>query len=245
MQLYYIRHGQSTNNAIYQHGLSNQKRTEDPELTEVGQRQIQHLARFLSQAPSPIETASDDRQNANGFGLTHIYASLMVRAVATASCAAEALNLPVIAWEDLHEEWGIYLQDEETGKKVGLPGKSRPFFEAHYPRLALPEGMDGSGWWNRPPEPTRERIPRARRVLHDLLERHGDTGHRVAIVSHGGFYQCFMTVLLDLPLQEDLYIPKELRFSLNNVGITRIDFTDRTRVAYANRLDFMPRDLIT
>ena len=46
-------------------------------------------------------------------------------------------------------------------------------------------------------------------------------------------------------LKDGLYIPDRLRFSLNNCGITRIDFTDVVRVVYTNRLEYMPRELIT
>ena len=186
MQLYFIRHGQSTNNALMTQGESRQGRSEDPELTPVGKRQVRHLAAFLSHRPSPVETPPGDRQNANGFHLTHIYASLMVRAVVTATTVGDALGLPVFGWEDLHEEWGIYLDDPETGARVGLPGKSRVYFEERYPRLVLPDGMNEEGWWSRPAEPIEDRLPRARRILHDLLERHGGSEDRVALVSHGG-----------------------------------------------------------
>ena len=245
MQFYFIRHGQSTNNALHSQTGTNRGRSEDPELTPSGQQQAQHLARYLSSAPPPIETASGDRQNANGFALTHIYASLMVRAVATAHHVAEALDLPVLGWEDLHEEWGIYLADEESGEMVGLPGKDRAYFGAHYPRLVVPDSVRTGGWWNRPPEPPSVRPARARRILRDLLARHGGTDDRVAVVSHGGTYQHVMSTLLNTPLDEERGLPPGLRFSLNNTGITRVDFDEITRVAYCNRLHHLPRELIT
>jgi 2,3-bisphosphoglycerate-dependent phosphoglycerate mutase len=105
--------------------------------------------------------------------------------------------------------------------------------------------LGDEGWWNRPAEPVKDRIPRARRFLHALVERHGNSQDRVVVVSHGGFYQCFMAVLLDLPLKDGLIIPDGLRFSLNNCAVTRIDFVDVVRLVYANRLEFMPRELIT
>jgi 2,3-bisphosphoglycerate-dependent phosphoglycerate mutase len=220
-------------------------RSEDPELTPTGLQQAQHLAHYLSSAPPQIETASEDRQNANGFVLTHVYTSLMVRAVATAHHIADAIDLPVLGWEDLHEEWGIYLADEESGELVGLPGKDRAYFRAHYPRLAVPDSVRTGGWWTRPPEPPSERPARARRILRDLLARHGDTEDRVAVVSHGGTYQHFMSTLLNMPLDEERGLPPGLRFSLNNTGITRVDFTDIARVAYCNRVHHLPRALIT
>ena len=245
MQLYYIRHGQSNNNALASQTQSNRGRHQDPELTETGEQQAQHLAAFLSRPLTPIETANGDRQNVNGFGLTHIYSSLMVRAVATATAIGEALGLPVQGMEDLHEEWGIYLRDPETGERVGLPGKGRAYFEECYPNFVIPEDMNNSGWWNRPAEPVEARRPRAQRIVAEILERHGGTDDRVALVSHGGTYQHFMSIVLSLPPGEDNGLVPGLRFSLNNTGITRIDWTDRTRIAYANRLDHLPRHLVT
>jgi 2,3-bisphosphoglycerate-dependent phosphoglycerate mutase len=245
MQFYFIRHGQSTNNALHRQLGSNQGRSEDPELTPTGVEQAKHLARYLSHSPATVDSPADDRQNANGYALTHVYASLMVRAVATAHCVAEALDLPVLGWEDLHEEWGIYLEDEATGERVGLPGKDRAYFREHYPRLAVPDSVRAGGWWNRPAEPVSVRPARARRILRDLLERHGGTEDRVAVVSHGGTYQHVMATVLDMPLDAERCLPTDLRFSLNNTGITRIDFAEITRVAYCNRVHYLPRELIT
>jgi 2,3-bisphosphoglycerate-dependent phosphoglycerate mutase len=151
----------------------------------------------------------------------------------------------VLGWEDLHEEWGIYLEDEETGERIGLPGKDRAYFREHYPRLVVPDSIRTGGWWNRPPEPTSVRPERARRILRDLMARHGDTSDRVAVVSHGGTYQHVMATLLDTPLDTERGLPPGLRFSINNVGITRVDFTDITRIAYCNRVGYLPRELIT
>jgi 2,3-bisphosphoglycerate-dependent phosphoglycerate mutase len=202
MQFYFIRHGQSANNELYARVDSHRGRHQDPELTARGRRQAECLARFLSQPRSVTVNDARDRQNAAGFGLTHIYTSLMVRAVHTATIVGEAVSLPIVAWEDVHEEWGIYLADEATGERVGLPGKDRSYFQAHYPDLVLPGTLGDAGWWSRPAEPVEERIPRARRVYRTLLERHGGTEDRVAVISHGGFYQCLMTVLLDIPLED-------------------------------------------
>lgn len=245
MQLYFIRHGQSANNAILARTGYESARSEDPELTPNGHLQARHLARFLAARSSPVSVAGEDRQNVNGFDLTHLYCSLMVRAVATAAYISDATGVPTEAWEDVHEEWGIYLADVQTGERVGLPGKNRAYFEAHYPNLILPDGLGEQGWWNHSPELPEERIPRARRFVCDLLARHGNTHDRVAVVSHGGFYQCVLAVLFNIPLLDNVHFPETLRFSLNNGALTRVDFTDKTRLVYANRLDFMPRELIT
>jgi len=246
MQLYFIRHAQSVNNAIWEATGSSHGRQPDPDLTPVGEKQAEALAEYLAQ---PWDGSHDwDPQNRRGFGITHLYCSLMLRAVRTGYVVAERLNLPLHAWEDIHETGGVFVKDPETAIKVGLPGNGRVFFEQRFPRLVLPDSLDGSGWWNRPFE-EREQVPaRARRALQTLLRRHGTTDHRVAMISHGGFYNHFMAALFSLIAGEDEVAPtpKGLWRLLNNTGITRIDFQeDHITVVYQNRLDFLPADLIT
>jgi 2,3-bisphosphoglycerate-dependent phosphoglycerate mutase len=244
MQLYFIRHAQSENNELYARTGSREGRSEDPDLTAVGRRQAQLLARFLSQGDPSAVTIAHDPQNAAGFGITHIYCSLMVRAVATGMVIAEALNLPLVGWEDLHEIGGIVQYDENAGEPMGLPGRNRAYFETHYPDLRLPESVGPQGWWNRPFEEHEERVPRAQGVLGDLVERHGHTEDQVALVSHGGFYNYLLTAILDCPRTKERR--KERWFILNNAAITRIDFDARgIWLVYMNRADFLPRELIT
>jgi 2,3-bisphosphoglycerate-dependent phosphoglycerate mutase len=237
MQLYFIRHSQSKNNALWMSTGSHIGRSEDPGLTEVGRRQAELLAQFLSQPAS----ASSDFQNAAGFGITHLYTSLMVRAVATGTIVAKALDLPLVAWEDLHEWGGIYLRDEQTDERIGLPGRNRAYFETHYPDLVLPDSLGEAGWWNRPFEEPELRLPRAKRFLRDFMERHGHTDDRVAVISHGGFYNYLLAALLNLPGREGHW------FVLNNAAISRIDFTEEDEIwlVYLNRVDFLPKELIT
>ena len=98
MQLYFIRHGQSENNALWMSTGSHIGRSEDPGLTEVGQQQSEFLAQFLSQADPDVAVNGRDIQNVAGFGITHLYTSLMVRAVATGTIIARTLDLPLVAW---------------------------------------------------------------------------------------------------------------------------------------------------
>jgi len=242
MQLYFIRHAQSENNAQYVRTGSRSSRISDPELTPTGRQQARVLARFLKRhSPGPQANATGhDPQNVHGFAFTHLYCSLMVRSVATGTELATALGLPLVAWEDLHETGGIHDIDQETGKRVGLPGKNRAYFQQHNPDLVLPESLDDEGWWSRPFEPREDRPLRARRTLHALLELHGNSGDRVAVISHGGFYNQFLRAVLNLPEEDRLW------FSLNNTAITRIDFEgEETWLSYLNRLEFMPEELIT
>ena len=240
MQFYFIRHAQSQNNLLYETTGSGKGRSHDPELTEVGRCQAKLLADFLSRS-YPIAAANDrDPQNLAGFDLTHLYCSLMVRAVATGSIIAEVLDLPLVAWQDAHESGGIYLDDEVSGQPIGQPGNARSYFEEHYPDLLLPDTLSEDGWWNRPYEELPERPLRTQRFLHDLMERHGG-GDRVAVVSHGGFYNHLLAALLDFDQKDS-----GPWFVLNNAAITRIDFTpDGVVLVYANRVDFLPKEIIT
>ena len=244
MQFYFIRHGQSQNNLSWEHHGDGYPRVEDPELTEIGEQQARLVARFLSQTnPGEQRTrpgASDrDLPNVDGFDFTHLYTSLMVRSVATATAIAEAMDLPLVAWKDLHEVGGIFLDNAETGEPEGLPGRDRAYFERHYPGLVLPDDLDHNGWWNRSFEEREERPVRAQRFLEALLARHGGTDDRVAVVSHGGFYNYFLLAIIGLTRQDGI------SFTINNTGITRLDFGEGVRLRYANRTDFLPRDLIT
>lgn len=241
MQLYFIRHGQSENNFLWTQTGSGDGRSDDPDLTLAGRKQAARVAQFLRQAdPTAAANTPYDVQNVGGFGITHLYCSLMLRAVATGTVIAGAIDSPLTAWEDLHEEGGIHRKDEQTGERIGLPGKNRAYFEAHYPGLVLPDSLDEKGWWNRPFEDYEQRPIRARRFLRDLLERHGGTDARIAVVSHGGFYNQLLRAILNLPDKKSCW------FALNNIAISRIDFSDRgIALNYSNRVDFLPGELIT
>ncbi len=239
LQFYFIRHGQSVNNLIWDNTGSSEGRNEDPGLTETGRQQVGILARFLKQTDPTIVVKGRDDQNRAGFGITHLYTSLMVRAVATGTVVARALGLPLVAWEDLHETGGIYLGNEATGDHVGQPGKNRAYFETHYPDLVLPDSLGADGWWNRPFEEREQSSARAERFLLELLARHSGKEDRVAVISHGGFYNVLLRSLLKIQ-REDSW------FALNNVAITRIDFhAQGIDAVYMNRADFVPKELLT
>jgi len=241
MQLYFVRHGQSANNFLWDQTGSSKGRSVDAELTQMGRQQAELVAQFLRGLHSPSASQTNDVYNAAGFGVTHLYTSLMARAVATGSIIAQALDLPLVAWEDLHEVGGIYQEDEQTGERIGQPGKTRAYLEAHYPRLVL-DGPNTykAGWWNRPPEELEQASVRARRVLHDLIEWHGEKDDRLAVVSHGAFYNALLRAMLKLPAESHCW------FMLNNTALSRFDFCrDRIELVYLNRLDHLPPDLVT
>jgi len=262
MQLYFIRHGQSTNNALWDSTSGEKVRVEDPELSEIGKKQAQHLAEYVKRKDNGYTKDGPDIKNLNGFHFSHLYTSLMVRSVATGTALSKAIDLPLVAWPDLHEGGGIYLNDKEKGELIGLPGKNRSYFETTYPGLELPESLNNEGWWNRPYETRPQRRERAQRVYVELLERHAGTDDRVAVISHGGFYNHLLATILELPDKEAnpsqvsvemlndenviLNSQKEVWFSMNNTAITRIDFyPDGISLTYQNHTDHLPAELIT
>jgi 2,3-bisphosphoglycerate-dependent phosphoglycerate mutase len=238
MQLYFIRHAQSANNHLYEETGSWDGRDSDPELTELGHRQAQRLAEHVACANE--ETPRCDYVNRGKFGFTHLYSSLMVRALATAAYLSAALNLPLVVWEDLHEVGGIFVIDNETGERIGQPGRPRSELAARFPRAQLPETFGEEGWWNRSHEAVELQARRARRFVYDLIERHGGTDDCVAVVSHGGFYNFVLAELLGIQADNGFW------FSINNTGITRFNFDpEGIGLAYANRLEHLPAELIT
>jgi 2,3-bisphosphoglycerate-dependent phosphoglycerate mutase len=62
----------------------------------------------------------------------------------------------------------------------------------------------------------------------------------VAVISHGGFYNNYMSALLGLAANDGYW------FALHNTGVTRIDFRDDSvGLVFLNRVDFLPQELIT
>ena len=238
MQLYFIRHAQSANNQLYEETGSWDGRDCDPELTQLGHQQAQRLAEHLECAT--VEAPGRDFINRRSFGLTHLYSSLMVRALDTKAYLAAALNLPLQVWEDLHEIGGIFTIDGETGAYIGQPGKTPAELAARFPQVELPLTLTDNGWWNRSHESVDLQARRARRFVYDLLERHGGGDDRVAVISHGGFYNLVMAELLGTQANHSFW------FNINNTGITRFNFDpEGVGLAYANRLEHLPTELIT
>ncbi len=171
----------------------------------------------------------------------------MQRAILTATAVAQALDLPLVAWSDLHEVGGVYEDGPEEGQRIGLPGPDRQFFERQYPHVALPDVMAGQGWWNRPYESRAEARQRARRVAEELFRRHGGTDHRVAMVSHGAFGNYLLSHLLDRAAPpDDRPSARYPWLMMSNTGITCLNYGDGyATLFYTNRLDHLPRGLIT
>ena len=247
MHLYLIRHAQSANNYAYAIGGERQP---DPPLTELGHRQARALAAHLAQRPGSPRSLYAERQDRGGFTLTHLYSSLMLRAVTTAAYVAEATGLPLHAWPDIHEIGGLHGIAPETGEVIGVAGPGRPYFAAEHPYLVLPDALAETGWWNRDKEHRDEYVPRAEAVWRDLLARHGGDDC-VALITHAGFFRFLFRVLVGA----DAADPSSLGLTgwwlgMNNAAISHIEISESegekwAAVHYINKVEHLTDDLLS
>ena len=241
MQIYFIRHGQSENNKLWTDIGNEKDRSEDPKLSELGTRQAALLGEFLYSSDHESSLyLKQDMHNVCGFGLTHIYASLMWRAIQTASYTAEQYDLPIYGFEPIHEGGGIYLENPTTGEKNGQPGKTPEQLKAGFPRLRLGKDVNPKGWWNRPYEAFENRVPRAKLALEWLLNKHSGQDDRIALFSHGAFYNYFVSAMIGISQRSSLWL------DLNNCAISRFDVRpEGISLVYHNKVDYLPTDWVS
>lgn len=235
MELTIIRHAQSTNNA-----LDNRRdRDCDPPLTELGRRQAEIVARHLA-AGMRLPPWEDDYLDPSGYGITRLYCSPMWRALQTAEYIEQALGLVPEVWIDLHELGGIYLDHGEAGGIVGYPGKTRTEILGEFPNYSLPTDITEHGWWDQGREERPAFYGRAIKVAGEL-RRWADSDERIALVTHGGFINGLLQALFNQLPDPHIY------YAHLNTAITSIGFGSdgHLDVAYMNRVDHLPSDLIS
>jgi 2,3-bisphosphoglycerate-dependent phosphoglycerate mutase len=211
----------------------------DPDLTPDGKKQAELAADYLA---SPYRNNGFDPQNREGFGLTHLYCSLMIRAVKTGQTISNKTGLPLVAMPEVHETGGMFYAErgDEEPVFIGQPGPGRSYFKSEFPDLVLPEDLPEEGWWGREKEPREEYLDRAQSVIDRLVKDHSGKGHRVGVVMHGGIFARILTVLFNIQT------PKYW-FLMNNCGISRVEISDdgRPMLTYMNKVDFLPDHLVT
>ena len=227
MELYLIRHGQSFNNTL----LDASGRMSDPPLTETGERQAELVAEHLSNASAKCLYGRKDREE--GYGITRLFCSAMLRCLQTSEPIGEALGLEPEIWIDVHEECGIWLEDEES-----LAGMTRGEISSRFPKVKIPEAIGDEGWWNGPKETESEWLARAGRVTKALTEDVASWDERVAVVTHGGFTKDLLQALLGVG-------KNGVSFSTQNTSIGRLDILDGVvNIRYLNRTEHLPPDLV-
>ena len=241
MQIYFIRHAQSNNNDLYDRTGKSDGRDEDPELSTIGKIQAKFLSEYLANNFNEnLRNINNDPHNRFGYFFDTCLASPMVRAVDTGWQCSTLMGQKLKLSVDLHEGGGIFLENGNKGL-IGLPGKPKSYFLTRYPGIIMDENISEEGWWNQPFEPQEVRKARAKRVWDMIFKEHDDSS-RIVLFSHFGFFNYFLSALIDYDWSE------QVKFKMNNVGISRIDVNaDRTlkEIVYINKVDFLPSDLIT
>jgi len=247
MRLYLARHGQSDGNATY-YDTDKSDRNPDPELTEIGHRQARLLAEYLADPMGePIYPPWLPKEEGQlGFGLTHVYCSLMARSISTAQYIAKACGLPLIADADIFEKSGLY-EIAADGTKTGISGPDRNYFSERFPDLVLPASLNNSGWYNRPYETEEIFVQRSKQVVLDFLDRHAGTEDCVAMVIHGDLIDQLVNELTGAGRHSDNYDDHWVaNWAFHNTSITRIDFVSDSRaIVYTNQFQHLPPELLT
>ncbi|HET7069601.1 MAG TPA: histidine phosphatase family protein [Nocardioides sp.] len=206
MRFVLIRHGQSTNNALWAETGDDIGREVDTRLTALGEAQAAALAAYATSPGLP-------------WALTHLYASPMARAVQTAAPLADALDLPLTLSQDLFEVGGPYDLLASTGEQVAHPGSGSSVIAALSDRVHLPDWLTEEGWWRGEVEREREvYVARADRLIGTLRDTH-DPDDVVGLVSHGWFGNVLLGRLLGI---EDM----NGAFELANTSISLLEDTE-------------------
>ncbi|GAB3243275.1 histidine phosphatase family protein [Kineosporia babensis] len=206
MQLVLVRHGQSSNNAhflaelaahrarvaedpggarIGEELVGYQNRVPEPELTDLGVRQAQALGSALAEGRLP-------------FAPTYLYASPMIRAVSTARALSEASGLPILLQPDAYEVGGVQEVDPRTGVRSRCDGAALPALQGYGGNVLAPPGLfpaDGGPWSGGFETDLEDALPRAQRLLSDLLITHR-VDDVVVLVCHQFFAQFVMAAAL-------------------------------------------------
>lgn len=257
MKLFIIRHAESSNNRLgldlgYKDYMT--KRSAEPPITELGERQAQVLAEHLAQAVSPehyVEGSPNGHPENNGYRLSALYCSAMLRTMQTAQPVAQKLGLTPHIWIDIHEHGGLFEGNPHTGENfVEYPGLTRQEIAARFPGYVLPDAVTEQGWWKGGYEDMPGCYARATRVARELRRRategferieEGGEEERIAIVSHGTFIDALLKALFNQLPSNHLF------FQHYNTAITRVDFAqDGTLfLRFLNRVQHLPPDMMS
>ena len=233
MEVIFIRHAQSENNARVPHGgslsaASHPLRQADPDITALGRRQVARLAAYLPGGwdlrleEEPRALGLDGRRQrrlrAAPLGIERLYCSLMRRALQSAAPLAEALAVPALARDDIHEIGGVY--DGREGAPARQPGMTPAQIRGEFPAIELPAALDEDGWWRREMESFAAAADRAAQFARWLFaQAERQPAARIAIITHGGWLDLLLRELTGQPIRA----PRGVLFSHYNTGMTRVD----------------------
>lgn len=230
MRFVIIRHGQSTNNLLYEQTGDSVGRDHDAPLTDLGHRQAALLADTVADGALP-------------WPITHLYSSLMLRAVQTAAPLADRLDLPHHALPHAHEIGGLFIESDD-GVRTAHPGPPASELLSASSRLVLPESATEEGWFTGPYEDGHD-LPAARaRRLIDALRADHTEDDTVALVTHGAFFQHLFRALLRIEAMSGWVVKHNTAISLFADEI----WGGKENTVTAHRIDWMPHlseDLIS
>jgi len=254
MKVYLIRHGQSAGNVNYFDNIGDPSRAKDhhvpdPELTDKGHEQARRLGEHMAHPegePVRHPWLDEEERAPASHGLTHVYCSLMLRSIQTATYLAEACGLPLVAHMDLFEKEGIFTVDDD-GQKVGLPGPGRDYFTERFPHLQLPDDMNPDGWYNRPFETDEMFFERSRKILPTFEEMHGGTDDCIALVTHGDTIDQIINDFSGATRHDANYENHWVaNWAFHNTSVTRIDYVGQTKtVVYTNQFRHLSPNLLS
>ena len=228
MDLFLIRHGESTNNVL----TDVSQRVADPELTAKGRVQAERVAAYLAEG---LHLAPAEREEDRPF-FDRLYCSAMIRALHTAQAIEQAMESKSEIWVAIHEMGGIYLDHGGERGTVGYPGLTRAEIAARFPTSVAPAEVGEDGWWDAGMETDEQAQRRAMNVAADLLARAGEET-RVGLVTHGGFISLLLSALDNQGIDDDYY-------GHENTAITRIALAPGdTVIKYINRTEHLPDEL--
>lgn len=242
MELYLIRHGQSTNNA---QGTDQPNRVRDAALTALGRSQAAALAAYLAggdRSEIALRYYADTYRQEGWVKaqIDRVYCSAMLRALQTAQPVGAALGIAPEVWVDIHEHGGIFEEDGNGGRR-GAPGLTRAEIGAQFPDYVLPDAVTERGWYTGDYETHAACQGRAISVARQLREWAATGAGRVVLITHGTFLDSLLKALLNsLPGGGHFYYHY-------NTGITRIDLLADGRLGlhYLNRTAHLSDDQLS
>ncbi len=225
MDLFLIRHGESTNNAL----ADVSQRVADPELTATGRTQAERVAAYLAEG---LHLAPAERTEDRPF-FDRLYCSPMIRTLHTAQAIGRALELRSEIWASIHEIGGLYLDHGDERGVVGYPGLTRAEIAVRFPASVASAEVGEDGWWDAGRETNQQAQRRAIGVAADLRTRAGEQT-RIGLVTHGGFMSLLLSALGNQAMDDGSYYGHE------NTAITRIALAPGTTVVkYINRTEHL------
>ncbi len=222
MDVYYVRHGESTGNTGESHGP-------DPSLTDAGFAQAACAADALRDA-----------------GVNRLYCSPLLRNLQTARAISDALGVAPHVMPELCEIGGISPYDYGSGEAEQRSGMGRDEILAVCPNATFSEAVTSEGWWHfRRGEydgidpAWRHAVEGARRVGSMLLAERSGEDDVTVLVGHGAAGWLFFETFLGI---EPIYTRQ--RFGLDNCSISLFRMREHgIRLAFSNRVEHLPLEL--